>query len=198
MNKEQWIENQQNYDEIQNTQKLWESIQANNITPTDLYFEYLIIRLIAAIDEFQNFEFSMKLDNDFKPKSFASGKPDLIVSYDDLQLIGEATLRPISGKVDHFSHLNEESKVKQLGMLFVKDIKKVDSQVWNTYKVYLQEKNKLFMICDVPYLLDLIKNDQKITSNKFLEFIKNSENIWKTESNWKLIQAKITSILRKN
>lgn len=198
MNRKQWIENQQNYDEICITQKLCDSIKAKNINPTDIYFEYLVIRLIAAIGNFKNFEFSMKLDDDFKPKSFASGKPDLIVSYDDLQLIGEATLRPISGKVDHFSHLDEESESKQLGILFVQDIEKVALQVWNTYKVYSQEKNKLFMICDVRYLLDLIKSDQKIASNKFLNFVKNSENIWKTESNWKSIRAKVIFILQKN
>jgi len=193
MNLQQWIDNQKTIAEIENTKLLFDKIQSKSIEPLDVYFEYFVIRLIAGIDAFKNLEFSMKLDEDFEPISVApGGKADLIITYDEIELVGEVTLRPVSGKVDHFSHI---TNTKQLGLLFVQDIQKVDPQVWNTYKVYSNETKKLFMICDVKYLLNLLLSDQKTSNQKFLEFIKKSKEIWLTESSWKNIREKIISLI---
>ena len=81
-------------------------------------------------------------------------------------------------------------------MLFVQDIEKVDLQVWNTYKVYSNITKKLFMICDVKFLLKLILENQKTSNQKFLEFIKKSKEIWKTESSWKNIRNKVISLMK--
>lgn len=194
MNLNQWIESQQSKSEIEKIHILSQNIMSCSIAPLSVYFEYLVIRLIAGINDFKNLEFDMKLDGDFKPISVATGgNADLIVTYMDIELIGEATLRPISGKVDHFSHLDDPEK--QIGMLFVQDIKKVDSHVWNTYKVYSNENGKLFMICDVKFLLKLL-GDQKTSNKKFLEFIKTSKDIWLTENRWKNIRDRIIVLLK--
>lgn len=194
MNLNQWIESQQSKSEIEKIHILSQNIMSCNIAPLSVYFEYLVIRLIAGINDFKNLEFDMKLDGDFKPISVATGgNADLIVTYTDIELVGEATLRPISGKVDHFSHLDDPEK--QIGMLFVQDIEKVDSHVWNTYKVYSNENGKLFMICDVKFLLKLL-GDQKTSNKKFLEFIKTSKDIWLTENRWKNIRDRIIVLLK--
>ena len=195
MNVNQWITSLECEDEVDNTQALSKKIESKSIQPLDVYFEYFIIRLVAGINDFKNFKFDMKLDVNFNPISTApGGKADLIVTYSDVELVGEATLRPISGKVDHFSHIDNPNK--QIGMLFVQDIEKVDLQVWNTYKVYSNITKKLFMICDVKFLLKLILENQKTSNQKFLEFIKKSKEIWKTESSWKNIRNKVISLMK--
>ncbi len=195
MNLNQWIKSQQSKSEIEKIHILSQNIISCSTDPLEVYFEYLVIRLIAGINGFKNLEFGMKLDCDFKPISVApGGNADLIVTYTDVELVGEATLRPISGKVDHFSHLDDTEK--QIGMLFVQDIEKVDSQVWNTYKVHSNENGKLFMICDVKFLLKLLLDDQKTSNKKFLEFIKTSKDIWLTENTWKNIRDRIIVLLK--
>ena len=193
MNLEQWIDNLKTCSEIEKTDLLFDKIQSKSIEPLDTYFEYLIIRLIGGINSFKKLQFSMKLDKNFEPICVApGGKADLIITFDVVELVGEVTLRPVSGKVDHFSHITDISK--QLGFLFVQDIQKVDPQVWNTYKVYSNETEKFFMICDVKYIHNLLLSEQSTSHQKLLEFIKKSKEIWLSESSWKNIREKIIQL----
>lgn len=193
MNPKEWIKTLQTPDEIDFSKSLFEKILSKSIADSEIYFEYLVIRLIAAINNFKNLEFDMKLDENFEPVSVApGGKFDLKVTFDKIELIGEVTLRPISGKVDHFSHI--EYPDRQIGFLFVQNIQNVDSNVWNTYKVYSKQNGKLFMICDIPFLLRLLEN-QQTAHEKLLEFIKNSKEIWLSEDSWKNIREKIVTLI---
>jgi hypothetical protein len=192
MNVDYWLKTLQSSDEIKKSQLLFEKINVKNIVNDDVYFEYLIIRLFASMDHFKKLQFSMKLDKNFEPVSVVGNKADLIASYDDVELIVEPTLRPISGKADHFSHITDSDK--QLGLLVSRDITKIDPQIWNTYEVYSKKNGKLFMICDVPFLLKLLEN-QKSSNEKFLNFIKNSKEIWLSGSSWKDIREKIILLI---
>ncbi len=192
MNREEWIQKLQTSNEIKKSLTLFKKIKSKSLRDEDVYFEYLIIRLFGAMNNFKNLVYSMKLDSNFEPISVVGNKADLIVSYEHIELIIEPTLRPISGKADHFSHITDLNN--QLGLLLAQDITKIDPQIWNTYKVYSKKNGKLFMICDVPFLLKLLDN-QKTSNKKFIEFITKSKEIWLSESSWKNIREKIIKLV---
>ena len=118
--------------------QIWSQIQSRSYLDNPLFYEYLCVCIFLAISEHVKISYNLKLNDDFEPKSVApSGKPDIVVEFDNFFLVIEATLRPIDGKVDHFSHLKLIDSINNvMGLLVVPDIQKVDDQVWNTYKAY--------------------------------------------------------------
>lgn len=192
MNQNEWLEKLSSDTEIQETFSIFERIKSKIIVNEDTFFEYLIIRIFAGMSNFKKFEFSMKLDKNFEPISVVGNKADVIVTYDQIELVIEPTLRPVSGKADHFSHIIDPKK--QMGLLIAKNVKKIDAQIWNTYKAYSKKHSKLFMICDVPFLLKLLE-EQKDSNKKFLEFIETSKKVWESEESWKNIREQIISLI---
>jgi hypothetical protein len=51
------------------------------------------------------------------------------------------------------------------------------------------------MLCDVDFIFKLLK-DQSTSFSKFEEFLKESERIWKEESDWNVIREKIITLVR--
>lgn len=177
MNLKEWESSLKTKGQIAETNNLFSKIMANNISNPTLYFEYLVVRTFLAFENYNTIQYGIKLNDKFLPLSVSpSGKPDLVVTFANFELVVEVTLRPISGKVDHFSHLdnNLAASAKQIGLLIVKDIEKIDDQIWNTYKTYFDQDHKLFMICDIGYLLALL-NNQKNMLRDFSNFIQNAE-----------------------
>jgi len=151
-----------------------------------------------ALDNYQNIVYEMKLDEDkgFIPKRFAGGnKRDCFVYYNELDLVVEPTRRPIYGSADHFSHLDNNPDKKQLGLVVVLDIAKVDVALWDMFKDYCKNNGKLFMLCDADFLFKLLK-DQPTAFTKFQEFLKESEKIWREEKDYETIQQKVITLVR--
>jgi len=196
MNKIEWIKKQKTVKEINENNNLLKKIFARTINESPLYFEYVVDRLFMALGNFKEIEYFMRLNEDFLPERVAPGrKADCIISYDDFDLVVEATLRPVSGSADHFNHLESSSEKKQLGLNIIPDITKVDNQLWNLYNVYCDSEQKLFMLCDVDFIFKLLK-DQSTAFSKFEKFLKESERIWKEESDWNVIREKIITLVR--
>ena len=123
------------------------------------------------------------------------GKRDCFVFYDKLDLVVEPTRRPKYGSADHFSHMDSNPNKKQLGLVVVLDIEKIDSALWDMFKDYCTDNGKLFMLCDADFLFKLLK-DQPTAFSKFQEFLKKSEEIWREESDYEIIQKKIIRLVK--
>ena len=196
MNKIEWIKKQKTVKEINENNNLLKKIFARTINESPLYFEYVVDRLFMALGNFKEIEYFMRLNEDFLPERVAPGrKADCIISYDDFDLVVEATLRPVSGSADHFNHLESKSEKKQLGLNIIPDITKTDNQLWNLYKVYCDNEQKLFMLCDTDFIFKLLK-DQVTAFLKFQEFLRESERIWREDIDWRIIQKKIINLVR--
>ena len=196
MNEIEWIKKQKMIEEIKENNNLLRKIFAGNINESPLYFEYIVDRLFMALGNFKEIEYFMILNEDFLPVKVApGGKADCVIYYDNFDLVVETTLRPVSGTADHFNHLESSSEKKQLGLNIIPDITKVDNQLWNLYNVYCDSEQKLFMLCDVDFIFKLLK-DQSTAFSKFEKFLKESERIWKEESDWNVIRGKIITLVR--
>ena len=196
MDEVEWIKKQKTVEEIKENNNLLRKIFAGTINESPLYFEYIVDRLFMALGNFKEIRYFMRLNENFLPEKVApGGKADCVICYDNFDLIVETTLRPVSGTADHFNHLESSSEKKQLGLNIIPDITKVDNQLWNLYNVYCDSERKLFMLCDVDFIFKLLK-DQSTSFSKYEEFLKESERIWKEESDWNVIREKIITLVR--
>ena len=138
----------------------------------------------------------MKLDNNFLPQNFASGnKRDCFVSYDQFDLVVEPTRRPKYGSADHFSHMDFKPDKKQLGLVVVLDITKIDLALWDMFNDYCKNNGKLFMLCDTDFLFKLLK-DQTTAFVKFCDFLEKSEKIWREGKDFETIQQQIITLTK--
>ena len=196
MDEVEWIKKQKTVEEIKENNNLLRKIFAGTINESPLYFEYIVDRLFMALGNFKEIKYFMRLNDDFLPEKVApGGKADCVICYDNFDLIVETTLRPVSGTADHFNHLESSSEKKQLGLNIIPDITKVDKQLWNLYKVYCDDEQKLFMLCDVDFIFKLLK-DQPTAFSKFKEFLFASEKIWREEKDYEEIEKKIITLVR--
>ena len=198
MNEKEWQLMQINYKEIQANLEIFEDVKNgfyNADKTSGLFFEYVVNRLFLALGNYNKIVYGMKLDetNKFEPKKVAAGnKQDSFVSYDDFDLVVEPTLRPIYGSADHFSHLDSNPSKKQLGIVIVENIEKIDAALWSMFKDYSDEK--LFMLCDADFLFKLLK-DQPTAFSKFKEFLFASEKIWTDEKGYETIKKNIIKLV---
>lgn len=198
MNKKEWESKQKEEVEIESNYKLLEDIKIGSVNEPDTYFEYVVIRLFLALDNYQDVIYPMKLNEDqgFTPIRFAGGtQRDCFVSYDEFDLVVEPTRRPIYGSADHFSHLDLNPYKKQLGLVVVLDITKIDVALWDMFKEYCDNDGKLFMLCDSNFIFKLLK-EQPTAFSKFQEFLIDSEKIWREEKDYKVIQKKIIALVK--
>ena len=160
MDRKEWETKQSEASEIKSNYEILEDIKIGSQEDLDTYFEYVVDRLFMALDNYQKIVYGMKLDEDngFIPISFAgSGKRDCFVQYNKLDLVVEPTRRPKYGSADHFSHLDINPNKKQLGLVVVLDITKIDVALWDMFKDYCDNNGKLFMLCDADFLFKLLK-----------------------------------------
>jgi hypothetical protein len=199
MNEKQWQLLQTDSKQIDSNLEIFEDIK-NGVYDVDKtsgrYFEYVTIRLFLAMENYDSIVYQMKLDekNEFLPKSGAgAGQIDCFACYDDFDLVIEPTLRPTYGSADHFSHIQENAIPKQIGIVIVENIKKVPALLWDMFKDYSDEK--LCMLCEADFLFKLLK-DQPNAFSKFKEFLTESERIWRDETDYKIIEKKIITLIR--
>jgi len=198
MNESEWQLIQIDYKEIQANLEIFEDIKNGSYVGKNpgKWFEYVVNRLFLALGNYNKIVYGMQLDekNDFQPKKVAAGnKQDCLVSYDDFDLVVEPTLRATYGSADHFSHLDSNPKKKQLGIVIVSEIERVDVELWKMFKDYSDEK--LFMLCDADFLFKLLK-DQPTAFSKFKEFLIASEKIWREEKDYDVIEKKIINLVK--
>ena len=199
MDEKEWQLMQTDSKEIQANLEIFEDIKNgfyNADRTSGLFFEYVTNRLFLAMGNYNKIMYEMKLDekNKFMPKNVAAGnKIDCFISYDDFDLVVEPTLRPKYGSADHFSHMDHNPERKQVGIVMVKNIEKVDGALWSMFKDYSNEK--LFMLCDVDFMFKLLK-DQPNAFSKFKEFLTYSEKIWQNEADYEIIEKKIITLVR--
>jgi hypothetical protein len=199
MNEREWQLLQTDSKEINSNLEIFKDIKNGiyNVDKTSgLFFEYVTNRLFLAMGNYNNIVYEMKLDeeNEFLPKAGAGASQiDCFACYDDFDLVIEPTLRPIYGSADHFSHIKKNTIPKQIGIVVVPHIEKVDDPLWSMFKDYSNEK--LCMLCDVNFLFKLLK-DQPTAFSKFKEFLADSEKIWRNETDYEIIEKKIITLIR--
>jgi len=158
MNKKEWEKKQEEKEEIESNRILFKDIKIGLQKDSDLFFEYVVNRLFLALGNYNSIVYEMKLDEKrgFMPERMAPGnKRDCFVSYENLDLVIEPTMRPIYGSADHFSHLDTNPDKKQLGIVMVLDITKIDGALWDMFKEYCDNNNKLFMLCEADFIFKL-------------------------------------------
>ena len=199
MNEKQWQLLQTTTKQIDSNLEIFGDIK-NGVYDVDKtsgrYFEYVTIRLFLAMENYDSIVYQMKLDekNEFLPKSGAgAGQIDCFACYDDFDLVIEPTLRPKYGSADHFSHIQKNAIPKQIGIVIVENIKKIPAPLWDMFKDYSDEK--LCMLCEADFLFKLLK-DQPNAFSKFKEFLTESERIWRDETDYKIIEKKIITLIR--
>ena len=200
-NKE-WIEKQQTEGEINDNCQLLQKVKAKAIENLDENFELIADRLFMAIGGFRKIEAYITLDSDMKPISVAPGNHsgskntgmDCLVSYDEFDLVVETTRRPLA-QTAHWDHLEDNSKIKQSGIIVFLDIKNVDPNIWVLNQASLDVKNKFFHLSDADFIFNLLKDQPNAFSN-FQEFLKESEKIWTDEKDCETIQKKIIKLVR--
>ena len=199
MNEREWQLLQTDSKEINSNLEIFKDIKNGiyNVDKTSgLFFEYVTNRLFLAMGNYNNIVYEMKLDeeNEFLPKAGAGASQiDCFACYDDFDLVIEPTLRPIYGSADHFSHIKKNAIPKQIGIVVVPHIEKVDDALWSMFKDYSNEK--LCMLCDADFLFKLLK-DQPTAFSKFKEFLADSEKIWRNETDYEIIEKKIITLIR--
>lgn len=187
---------------LEDIKVLWAGLKSKAVKDGPTQLEWLVWRIFLAIGDCRNDPremTNMLLDEDLGPKRHAPGdKPDLVLTYAKRRLVGEATERPIPGKVEHFSHLshaNEKYGGKFIGVLIVKgDIAKVPSEVWSTYKRYFDGGKGLFMITNIDLLMGLLRKGRDKASERWMSFLDESERIWTTEQDWKKVREGIIEL----
>jgi hypothetical protein len=196
----EWIESQQEKEQINENYNNLEKIKSESIEKIDENFELVVDRLFMAMGNFEKIEAYMTLDGDMNPRNFAPGNSnqskgrDGLVSYPDFELVLEATRRPLA-HTSHWDHLDMESKNKQLGIIVFLDISKVDPNLWSKNKRKQNKGKPYFHLCDADFLFKLLK-DQPNAFSKFKEFLADSERIWRDETDYKIIEKKIITLIR--
>ena len=196
----EWIENQQEKEQINENYNNLEKVKSESIEKIDENFELVVDRLFMAMGNFKKIEAYMTLDGDMMPRNVAAGNShqskgrDGLVSYYDFELVLEATRRPLAHTA-HWDHLDIESKNKQQGIIVFLDISKVDPNLWSKNKRKQNKGKPYFHLCDADFLFKLLK-DQPNAFSKFKEFLANSERIWRDETDYKIIEKKIITLIR--
>jgi len=184
----------------------WEKIQSNYYLETDKYLQWLVFRILLAYGKYENpvnAISNMILDQNFNPVSCAGPRvPDLFVVYKSKGYIFEVTERPVHGKIEHFSHIdwamNKYVLNECLGCLITRtDTERVPPEAWSTFKFELDFSGRLFLISGAKFLLDLLRMYRKDSGEKFIYFLEKSEEIWKKEPKWKIIQNSTTALQRR-
>ncbi len=197
----EYVRFQSSQEGIEEINLLWKKILAKALKKTDVYLEWLGIRIFFAIGGYQNRSediFCLKL-NDFDPVSCAPGKkPDVTLVYQKNPIICEITQRPIPGKIEHFQHLKvaeEEYGVTFDGILISQiKLNAIPGESWNIYVSHYQTTNQLFMICDFDLLITLLNKNASNGFTEWMSFIKKSKKIWVDNKKWDVIRKKIISL----
>ena len=197
----EWIKKQCIESEIKENYDCLQKVKASAIEKLDEYFEFVVDRLFMSLGNFRKIEAYMTLDSEMKPKKVADGNNletfgrDCFVSYDEFDLVIEATRRPLFETALHWSHLEKEPKVKQFGIIIFQDIDNIDSNIWVQNKAQFSVDGRFFHLCEADFIFKLLKNSSTSFS-KFKEFLKDSKSIWEKESDYEAIRQKIITLVR--
>ncbi len=178
----------------------WQKIKSGYFSKSYLHLEWIVLRILYSMN-LKRFQIKsyIQLDEHFKPKHHAaSNKPDICILNQKKSYVIEITERPISGKIEHYSHIDftlKEHKVDScIGVLLtIPSTSKIHAWVWNDYHDYYIRYRKLFMTFSIEFLINLLKNKED-PSDFFHHYLEESENIWSTSKSWKEIKKSIISL----
>lgn len=205
MNLQMFYEHNQTEEGINEIFTIWRKIRHQYYEKPYVYLQWLVLRILLAFGGFLN-DLStltnLKLDNeDFTPLYCApANERDHFVEYQEGKgWVIEVTQRPIHGYIEHYSHITKTKEEFDLdsasGCLVTEQkLKEVPGGTWNSYKGRWDREEPSFVICDVDFLIKLLKKEQEAPVDVFKRFLQVSKQIWKKEESWEEVKEKIISL----
>lgn len=192
MDFEAFRERQRTLDGMQDILLTWKKVQSDYYPDTPKYLQWLVFRTMLAYG--LKAESYMTLDEDFSPLSCAGpDKPDICVFENSRGYALEVTERPLQGKIEHYSHidwmLRRYSIQRGIGCLVTRvDTPGVPPEVWSAFRGELLHSGRLFMVCGVGFLMDLLDKAPKTCGQEFIDFLAEAEGIWTKSRDWREVR----------
>lgn len=173
--------------------KLSNNIKTKSIKNRSLMFEWLVLRSIYMLNltnQDPRDIYNGKLDSNFSPLNIApSSEPDFEMKFFDKSIAIEATLRPISGYIEHFSHL----KNKDFGLFFfLTNYSNLPPEVWETFSNNFKRFDDLFIPISFQKTFEFA--DKENSKQRFRKFIKKSRKYFERNEDWKSLKIKFVNL----